>query len=64
MDWKLRKKEFMNDLNSVLETYKRFIDDPEYEDHQGDSYDFVLDDCHNLYVKWIHHCKCSSAGEF
>ena len=47
----------MKDLHNLLETHKRFIDDPEYEDDQGDAWDFVLDDCQNLYVKWILNSK-------
>jgi hypothetical protein len=51
---KEKRKEFMQDLHNLLDTYKRFIDDPEYEDYQGDSYDFVLDDMQNIYAKWIY----------
>lgn len=54
MEWKEKRKEFMTDLHNLLETHKRFIDDPEYEDYQGDAFDFVLDDMQNIYVKWIH----------
>lgn len=51
------RKEFMQDLHQLLDTHKQFIDDPEYEDYQGDAYDFVLDDMRNIYVKWILHRK-------
>ena len=53
MDCKEKRKEFMKDLHNLLETHKRFIDNPEYEDDQGDAFDFILDDCQNLYVKWV-----------
>lgn len=52
-DLKKIRSDFFEDLHGLLETHKRFINDSEYEDYQGDSWDFVLDDCQNLYVKWI-----------
>lgn len=52
-EMKQKRSEFMNDLHDLLKTHERFIDDPFYEDYQGDNWDFVLDDCNNLFVKWI-----------
>jgi len=52
--WQEIRAEFYKDLQPLLEAYARFHDDPDYEDGQGDSYDFVLDEMQNLYAKWIH----------
>ena len=47
------RKQFMSDMNDILILHKNFIDDSEGGDSENDNWDFVLDGCNNLFVKWI-----------
>lgn len=49
-----KRSEFIKDLYALLDTHKNFIDNPDYEDYQGDAWEFVLDDMQKIYCKWIH----------
>jgi hypothetical protein len=45
--------EFFKDLNELLELHKRFLQDSEGSDPDGDNWDFVLDACQNIFVDWV-----------
>lgn len=45
--------EFFADLRQLLDHHKRFLEDSEGNDPSCDNWDWVLDDCQNIFVKWI-----------
>jgi hypothetical protein len=47
------RADFMNDIHKILELYDKFLQDPGETDKDCDNWDFLLDECQNMFVKWI-----------